>query len=250
MFYSIIVYTLTFAISLTCIFLYKKIEKGKLERLFCLIGIILPPILLSTFRYGIGVDYHTYVSNYNYFSNQFSFKSIFCSYQEPFSVILYFLAKIIFSNSIGFFLLSILITIVFTFLGIKNYKERISMPLALFIYYMFYYQISYNAVRQCIAVAIVFFAYKYVIERKPIKYIIFITIAGLFHKTAFLCLLFYFLGSKEENKRSKIIDRVLFIGVVLSPIIVPLLMRFIPGLMKILGIFTSYANKPVRRISM
>lgn len=255
MIFSVIIYALTFVISLFFINLYKKVEikeykKEKIIKILCLIGAMLPPILLAAFRYGVGVDFHTYVTNYNYFSNEFSLDKVFNSYQEPFSVILYFLAKVIFNNSAGFFLLSSLIITLFTVLGIKSYKNKISMTIALFIYYMFYYQISYNAVRQCIALAIVFFAYKYVIERKPIKYFIYVIVAGLFHKTAFICLIFYFLGVKKETKKSRVIDIILFVAVLLSPIIVHFAMKLVPYIIDTLGIYTSYVNKNVRRISM
>ncbi len=246
---SVIIYGVTFIIALVFMYLYdnkyKKLEKNKILKGLCILGIILPPVLLAGLRYGIGIDYESYVINYNYIANNISFNIIFNFYQEPLSMVIYILAKLIFNDSVGFFLLSSFITILFVFLGIKKYKDKINLTVALFIYFMFYYGVSYNAVRQCIAVSIIFFAYQYVIDKKFIKYAIWIIIAGLFHKSAYIFMLVYFLCPRKETKYSKKIDLLYYAIIVLSPIIVPIVVKIIPVITDFLGIYSSYASKEI-----
>jgi hypothetical protein len=69
-------------------------------------------------------------------------------------------------------------------------RDKISFPFAVFCYTTVYYLITYSGIRQWIAVAIVFYASKYVLEQKYGKFLLFILLAGMFHNTAFIALLY------------------------------------------------------------
>ena len=70
---------------------------------------------------------------------------------------------------------------------------NISLPFSMFLYYMLFFNISLNLVRQSIAMSILFFAFPFLLENKWIYFLISIFIATLFHKTAIIGLIIFLL---------------------------------------------------------
>lgn len=88
-----------------------------------------------------------------------------------------------------------------------NKKYRVSLCLSFFIFLTLFYNSSFNLVRQCIAIFILFYGFNFLIRKEWIKYIITIVIAMLFHNSAIIGVLFlliyWFLYGKEEKRKSK-----------------------------------------------
>lgn len=87
------------------------------------------------------------------------------------------------------------------------YKKSRYIPLSVFTYIgMYFYFNSFNAMRQYIAVSLVFFAYMYLVDDKQIKYWLLIILASTFHKTAILAgvMLFFLIQFKNNSIYNKI----------------------------------------------
>lgn len=82
-----------------------------------------------------------------------------------------------------------------------DYKKKKDYEIWLFFYSfpLFYFR-SINTIRQWLAISIIFFGYKYIEDRKRIKFILCVLITGLFHKTAFLLGILYFISYLNLKK--------------------------------------------------
>lgn len=66
---------------------------------------------------------------------------------------------------------------------------------------LFYFP-SLSIMRQWVAISIIFFSYKYIEDKKILNFFLCILIAGLFHKTAFLLGILYFISYLNIKKES------------------------------------------------
>ncbi|OME82138.1 hypothetical protein BK120_15820 [Paenibacillus sp. FSL A5-0031] len=70
------------------------------------------------------------------------------------------------------------------------FRERMNFALSVFCYITMFYFETYNISRQWLAIAIIFFAFRYLIRSKYGVFIAFIIIAFSIHNSAIICLLF------------------------------------------------------------
>lgn len=185
----------------------KRIISSGKKAFYCIL-IILPIVLIQGFRYDVGTDYFSYQALYRGFNegNQL-FLSWYAS--EPLFIVLckvsYFVLN---GSSIGFFVIDAILMNVVLFITFDYYKNEISLPLIYFFYYMLCLPYFLNVERQGLAVVIVWFATRYVHEKKFLKFLCCILIATLFHNTAIIGITFYFinfLGGKYRRYTKRII---------------------------------------------
>ena len=158
MFESMIVYSMTFFISIAIASFYKKVD-NKAQKKIIILFAILGPILISTIRYGVGTDFFGYYESYIKISESCTtLEKIITYYQEPLHVIINLLSYRIFNSYYGFLFLSSFLVMFFAFKGILNFKENTSISLSYFIFLLTIYHLSFNGIRQAIAVSIIFFA--------------------------------------------------------------------------------------------
>lgn len=181
-------------IILLCILLsylydYRKSHNHKLG---CFVFICLIFILLSGFRYHIGIDSSRYevwytdmpsIIEIDDFGNQ-AFSKFAPGYM--FSVAF---AKIFSSDFIAYQLIhSIYVNIIIFAFFWKNTRN---VFLAVLIYFLlFYYLFNCEILRESLAVATFLMGWKYMYNHKWIKYYIFALCSTLFHYSAFITLLF------------------------------------------------------------
>ena len=158
---------------------------------FCFI--FYPVILFYGFREYVGNDYQTYLSYYKYFRSNISIKTITQTYMEPGYVILNVIADVLFEDNYGIFLVTGIVLFGFLYMVLYKMKKQISMPMAIFIYFMTCYSFACNGVRQSLAAILVLYAYTYMKERRLWKFLCCIIMASLFHTSAILCSVFYLL---------------------------------------------------------
>ncbi len=186
------------------VFLYKyKLEKN--AKVYC--GIIaLQWILISGLRHiSIGADTEAY-SWYFYDAQAISWKKAFTrvfeyvfkgedSTKDP-GYIIFEKVGLLISDNYQIFLL--LIALIFTsFLAVWIYRNS-SMPMVSYILYstLFYSFFAITGHRQTIATAfIVFWGYKYIKERKLIKFAVLAFIAFLIHKSSIVFVPYYFIAN-------------------------------------------------------
>lgn len=82
-----------------------------------------------------------------------------------------------------------------------DYKKKKDYEIWLFFYsFPLFYFHSLNTIRQWIAISIIFFSYKYIENKKILKFLLCVLIAGLFHKTAFLSGILYLISCLNFKK--------------------------------------------------
>lgn len=168
-------------------------------------------IYFSTFRDGLGEDYDRYIlriqSNYILnFLNEPAFTLIFSWINE------HNLSYIVF-----FFITSVLV-VLFSVLPLFKLPYPFFSILTFLIHFGGGYIQSFNAIRQCVAVGLFIYAYKFIFERKIFLYILVIIFASFFHLSALLLIPVYWLVDKKIPKGLMIV--VLLISVFFPKILV------------------------------
>lgn len=164
------------------------ISRKKLYNIFFFVLLFLPLFLLSAFRNGLGTDYFAYADYYNHpeiLQNEFIFQFIFIT-----------VPRLISQNERTFFLLTSFIVSFFFLKTIFHHSQII--PLSILIYLTQFYFISYNAIRQFIAIAIfLYFGSKFLNEKRLILYCFLIVLLAQIHYSMYFMLAFPFLGSHD-----------------------------------------------------
>lgn len=164
------------------------------NRLLKLLLVIIPPVLLATFRYNIGYDYGSYIWAYN---NAFdmTYESFLAGYEAGDPIAYYLITKIatVFNSEQAYLMiLAILSLIPGVSYILREWDDMDTQPMIIFIYMFSPFIFSLSACKQGIALSILMFSLKYVYDRKPIKFAFCVAVAFLFHSTAIVFLLVYF----------------------------------------------------------
>lgn len=172
-FVSIIFYIFSFLFS---VFLYKLYEKSN-KKIFEVLSFIIP-MVIGGFRNFVGTDYPLYITLYNNNSTvDFGF------------IVISRIAKYFNSYQLMFFIYNFL-TLLFIFLGLKNVDKKFR-TFSYFGYLFLFYTSSFNIIRQMLAVSIIFYSFKYIINKNFFKFFIWVIVATCFHNTAILVLPLY-----------------------------------------------------------
>lgn len=138
-----------------------------------------------------------------------------------------------FSNNINVFLFVLqLISNTLIIFTIYKHKDRSPFWMAILTYICIYYCITFNILRQSLALAILFFSINFLEKKKDISFIITVLIASQFHYTAYIGLIIYLIyklmNSKIKNKRKVIISIILIalISVIFLKEILSILYKF------------------------
>lgn len=220
-----VIYLIIFFISAISSWIGERFLKSKKKKnffLFSFIAILLPSALAGYRALGVGTDTKVYIEplfklafNYNSFIEFYN--SI---YFEPlYMAITYLVSKFTTDVNVLYFILQFIIMI-FSYLACFNLKkENYTMPYLMFL--LLYYNKSLNMCRQTIAIVIILFATKYMIENKPIKYFLWIVIAYGFHKTALIGLPLYFVYYMINiRKNERIINKVFILSAVVFVLLI------------------------------
>lgn len=145
---------------------------------------------------------------------------------EPLSLIL-ILPAINFRNPYIFFIIS---SFIIYWLASYAFKKNSTIPaLSLIIYIGLFYLTSLSIVRQAIALSVCLYAYKYITRKSFIKYCILILISTLFHYSAAISVIIYFIYHYTNIK-------LIFITLIATCILSP----FVFSLMISTGMYTAY----------
>lgn len=217
------IYLLTLAISLVFAKLASNASrypalKGTV-RTFAVLS-FLPFALNSMLRGQVGTDWLIYDTYYFEISNggrQFS---------EPLFNLLNRILYMISSNSWLLFAVVGFVTLALFFIGIYQQSEIAAYSILLFFLTGRYFA-SLNQIRQMLAISLFLFAFKYIVQRRMIKYFILIFIACLIHTSAIVYLPIYFLyrirfSTKHLVKTALIFFICLPLIIALSPVLIRL----------------------------
>ncbi|WP_415945777.1 EpsG family protein [Selenomonas montiformis] len=211
---SLFLYGITFLVSILIASMLEKqycFNLGKCELkniadFTIIIFACLPLVILSTFRYGVGVDYFSYYDDYivvltqNYSLNDFDFEM-----KEVGYTFITWLAINVFDSYRGLLFLSAWLTTVPVLIALLKYKRQY-IVIGWSIYIITLYISSFNGIRQHIAVSIIMLALVYFYKNKLLKGLICTFIAYLFHYTALIALAFpLFIKCSRMSRKTQLI---------------------------------------------
>jgi EpsG family len=210
-----LVFLTTLFVVVFAAFLARKSESKILSR--CLLGIaFITMVLVATVRsQHVGTDTGGYVA---YFNGMKSFADVVVVGKQMGEYgfwILNWLLHFVSDDYVILFLAIAMIVVGCYQKGIVKYSESIEISFFLFIaggYYSFFF----NGARQAIACAIYFLAIGQMLEKNFIKYLAYVLLAFLFHKTAIMMVPMYFILNRPNTFKSNLITIVIGCAVILS----------------------------------
>lgn len=224
------IYLCVYLIIIICTFFGKHfVLKGKKLDNFFLVIISMILILISSCRFQ--ADESDFATNYFRMIEvkEMSWNDVVHYNGALLHQIFRKIIAIFFDSPQWYFFFSALIIVGGYAVFLKNFSSDIYLSLFLF-YTIFIYFTSHNVTRQCVAVAVTFIAFKYVCERKLLRFCLVMIMALLIHVSSIVFIPMYFLANIEFSK--KIIKWYLFfvVGViVLQNIIFAIIQKFIFG---------------------
>ena len=204
------------ALCVLLVFLAWKVDTGTYKGWF-VFSIILILTLVAGLRHEtVGVDTAGYVDHL--FTLQDGYVAKLNNISEQGFIFLSYLLATASSGYTLALLVYALITNGLIILRLYDYKDKISFTWAVFIYYMAFYFATFNTMRQWIAMALVFFATRY-IGKSLIKFLIFVAMAVLTHTTAIFAVFFvplYYLLLPSKSVKEIIRKIVMILAVVVA----------------------------------
>lgn len=151
----------------------------------------MPLYVISAFRYGVGVDFHSYTWIFNALNVTGEETHVELGYIALNKLIGFFS-----TNPAWLFIVTSGIILFFFAKGIYDNSDNITLTLFLFITlgYFFYSMIS---IRHFMALGIYFYAQKYMKKQEFISFLTLILIATSFHKIALIAIPIYFVFTKK-----------------------------------------------------
>ena len=123
-------------------------------------------------------------------------------YEPGFSVLVWLVAKAF--GSLGAVLFSIqLLTVLPVFLALARRRDRTPVWVGMAVYYLMFFNLSLNMMRQAVAMAVLLYGFRFLEERRPARYALCVGAAMLFHVSAALGLVvmavYAFVGQSEAS---------------------------------------------------
>lgn len=199
------------------------------------------PLIIMTMFHGINIGNDS--KEYVYFFNQLKFVSLenalnFSRFEKGYVIFTYLLTQISDNPQIVFVVEGALI-----YISLARWLNKWSKAPGLFICLLVNMLVIdgwMSMIRQSLAMAILFYAFDAIIERKAIKFIFITLLAAQFHNVGYAFLIAYpiinHIRKKHQAVNSKIIDKfnilIIFVGLVATIIISPVinyLISFFPS---------------------
>lgn len=150
--------------------------------------------LIIGLRYGVGIDYFSYLEYYQYPSA--------ASYKDSMEVGYEVLNRTCRELGFHFCVIYILTSCIQIAPIIGGFRiNKAEMPIFILLYFLTSYVFfSLNGIRQAIAFSFIFYSLSFIQKRSFVKYALWITFATLFHKSAAFFYPLYFVLNKEYFK--------------------------------------------------
>lgn len=216
---SLIIYIFTFIISSFACEEYELLAdsrkiKGKYSisetdvyKLICIILIFVPPILITTFRgIEVGTDNSSYLEIYDYNKtyNLKEYLNVYGTWHHTYEIGFQQIQWIAYKVHGGYNLVKAIcgfIIVFFMWRGALYYhrKFKIDSGFCVLLFYLMEFSYSLNAVRFSIALSIFFYAFQFVIEKRPFMYFFYCFIMVLFHNAMIIVAVFYLINYIRYN---------------------------------------------------
>lgn len=191
-----IYYFIWFYIFLNVIFFQKNktITKLNFKLFFIFITIFIG------LRYEVGGDWWNYLSIYDSFEYQSFLQSIFIS-DVGYSILNFLSVKLEIADTVLVNFCCALIISIFLYLAFIKLEKYWLMMLLYYPYHLLVVSLGYT--RQAVALAIITYAFTCLIDKRNVKFLLYVLFACLFHKTAIILLMFLPLSFIQKIKQKK-----------------------------------------------
>lgn len=181
LFINTIIYLLIIIIA---IYVYKLFDKKSKKIQLIDILMIVALIIITGIRFDVGSDYTTYLDQFkNLDIKQVAIRDIFQdNYQFGFDLLSYILKIVTTNDYIIFWAVSLIIYPLLIVYMRKN-TEIVWFAFGVFIL-MGFFDVSMNILKQQIAMVLILFSYEYLIDKKYLKFVLLVGLAGVFHVTS------------------------------------------------------------------
>ncbi|CAL2090693.1 conserved membrane hypothetical protein [Tenacibaculum sp. 190524A05c] len=215
------------------------LEETKID--FKYLSVLIFISFIVGYRYFVGVDWEGYVNDFNDFKLSL-YKGFSSQYYEyGYYILTYFISEFNF----GYEVLFSIVAYISWFFIFKSVHARI---LPMFIFFLFadeYFFWSMNGVRQFAAISFWLISIRYIIKRNLVKFILYVFLGSLFHKSLLVLIPIYYLPfNKLYNKKWWII--IYLFTVLLAN--VEVFSNFLRKFILFLGDSISIVNRYVRYI--
>ncbi len=205
------IYLFCFIISAGFAFFASRAENRKKFYILSFLSIAVMVVLAGFRDYTVGIDTYNYMTKPRYWDGAVSADSLWeyfkyyfpLGYGEPLFAVLVGVIAQFTGNFAVFLMVSHTIILTCTYVGIFRFRKHINPAFVLLAYYLLYYNHTLNLIRQHIAMAIIFAVLADILEKKYIRFCIFVFIAMLFHTTAIIAvgiLAIYFIVNITHKK--------------------------------------------------
>lgn len=206
------------------------------QQIFLLLCGALYSLLCGLRASSVGYDTDNYYLIFKSFSSHSELWKVYASYLEPGFVLLNFII-IKLGGDIHVLLLCCSTFIVYsTLLFLYRYAKRFYFSVFILVSFPFFLS-SMDILRFFLAISIYFYAVKYAIEKKPLRYILITLLAAQFHKMLYLFVLFYFFIKLKWGKIAITITLIFTTMLLIMP------NSFVAIVSDILGRYNIYANE-------
>ena len=229
---SLVFYVLSFLASAALFHIGQRTKR----RVFTVLAILIP-VLIGGLRYNVGVDYEAYREIVTTAANERSIFFIRYPGIEPAISLFGYLPWQ------AFFVITSFITILFFYLGFRRFKTK-HIGLCMLLVMMVMYPQALGTIRQGVSMAVCFFAFSFIPERRLWPFLFSIAFATLFHYSSLVMLLIYplyhFVVQMPTTNRKFLVRLMTLIVVFVAVVIIGFrYLNYIP----ILGKYATYASE-------
>ncbi len=151
---------------------------------------VVPLIFTAGFRYEIGTDFNAYYKANEIFNGSI-WKGLI-HFKEPGITLIVKIISIFTTNGSAFIFVFSFLTIILSMRYITQNTNYYFFAILLYVFTGSWHG-AFNGVRQYLAAMILTFSYRYILEKKFIKYAITVYVASLFHSSAIVMIVLYFI---------------------------------------------------------
>ena len=170
------------------------------RRLFFLVTCIGVVLIQGCRSFSIGTDLAAYIPAYSKIGEQDFFNMTYQNFEPGYVLLNKFLYRMGIEER-GFLIVVAAAIQIPIFYTIYRYSENMLMSILWYFAFGNFF-VTFSALRQGIAMALCFAAYRFIRRKKAIAYCLLILFAAMFHKSALLCLVLYpayFIRLKRKN---------------------------------------------------
>lgn len=186
-------------------------QKSRCKRLL-LIPILLLSLVAGFRSAGVGVDTATYIKLF-YFTNSLNFSNV--TKEHLFYYIGVFLLRLSGKTCVIFLVFALLISAL-VLLRLWDFRASASLGVAVFLFVLYYFGGAMNGLRQYIAVAIIFYATRYLEKQRYFSFFVLVLVSVSFHNSAILACAFpllYILPRREYTVKQSAVLWAAFVSI-------------------------------------